>query len=541
MSIFNKVPTNRLSRSVHNLSHENKLSFDFGGIYPVLTELVMPKETWSMNLEQFVRSMPLLSPVMHRCDVKVDAFYVPLRLVWDDFVDFITKGSTGEFTAAIPTISYTNSQPDVPNLNKVFGTGGLADYLNFASVDAIVGSNFSRTVNALPFRAYQLIFNEYFRNESLDSEIPVIKASGSSNLFFGDTYASDPRYFKNFIIQNRGWRKDYFTSALPDVQKGPDVVLPNDVEIERDGNLKLGPMGSQSTLAPGTNELYGQTPAGGSYTAPSIVNTNGQQEFLGYEAGLKGQLEPITIESLRWAEVLSEYYEAQMRGGNRYPEWLSNIWHVRSSDASLQRPQYLGGYRGPITISEIPQTSESNTSPQGTLAGKGVSAGGARIFRKRFFEEFGIVMVTMSVIPKSAYFQGDRRWTLYEDALDFPNPFFGNLGEQAIKNQELYYSGVAATDADTFGYAPRMAEMKFIPDSVHGQLRSSLNYWHLARKFDSLPNLNSSFVKMYADEAARIWPNTVSNNDKLIGELFFKIKAKMPLPYYGVPRLNHNV
>jgi len=262
-----------------------------------------------------------------------------------------------------------------------------------------------------------------------------------------------------------------------------------------------------------------------------------------YKSGLKGtvsQVELPTIEELRYAETLQEFYEAQARGGTRPKEYYLNIWHTRSKDSRLDRPEYLGGYRGPITISDIDQTSVSAATAQGNLAGKGVSAGGSRLF-KYHVPEWGIIMVIMSVQPKSSYYQGTRRWNLYNDVFDFPNPFFANLGEQPILNQELYDDPSDGLNSGTFGYTPRYAEAKFIPSSVHGQFRSTLDYWHLARKFGSRPNLNSAFLHVDPSEVARIFPDQVSSNDKFIGTFFFHVDRKMYLPYYGVPRLIHSV
>lgn len=549
MSIFSSVPVTNISRSRHNLSHQVKASFDPGKLNPIMCELARPGDTWKCRLEQFVRTMPMIAPVMDMVDIKVDAFFVPIRLLWDDFEDFITLGLTGEFTATPPTISYPSFTPTTSNhlntLNPLFGIGSSSDYLNFPSLPFVLNQAHPEIkLDALPFRAYQKIYNEYYMNENLDSEIPVITSSGNTQLIFSPGTNSS---IANFYLQNRGWRKDYFTSALPLPQKGPAVKIPyGDIEISPSVNSSdvEQPMKfktSQPSTQYGTKTMKYFARGSADNEVDTLMNEELMDLFYssGLRAGVTADSLP-TIEELRYAEVLQEYYEANARGGTRPKEYYLNIWHTRSKDSRLDRPEYIGGYRGPLTISDIDQTSQSATTAQGTLAGKGVSSGGQKLFRYHV-PEWGIIMVIMSVQPKSAYYQGYRRWNLYKDAFDWPNPFFANLGEQEIYNKEIYTDPSDNKDDNTFGYTPRYSECKFIPDTVHGQFRSTLDYWHLARKFGSRPNLNSAFVHVQSQEMARIFPSQVDNNDKFVGTFFFHISCKMYLPYWGVPRLLHSL
>lgn len=547
MSIFSQVPVTRIMRSTHGCSHQVKASFNSGPLYPLLNELITPGEKVSCRMEQFIRSMPMIAPVMDRIDVKVDAFFVPLRLIWDDFEDFISLGPTGEFTAEKPTISRDAITPstdaDAAAFNKIFGVGGLADFLRFPTTNRPFVKNVAHVkeqIDALPFRAYQLIYNEYYRNESIDSEIPIVTASGDTPLYTSDS--------ANYGLQKRGWRKDYFTSALPYPQKGPAVKIPyGDIEIKNNGEaMRFGLSSTAAANAPayvGSEDLDAMKFQNSDQSITDYKLGADGNNPLFYKDGLKGELNSSTlptIEELRYAEVLQEYYEANARGGTRYKEYLLNIWHTKSKDSRLDRPEYLGGYRGPVTITDVDQNSASGVTPQGNLAGRGLSSGGAKLFKYKT-SEFGILMVILSVQPKSAYYQGYRKWNLYSDVFDWPNPFFANLGEQEILNKELYDDPTDNKNEDTFGYTPRYAELKYIPDYVCGQFKTTLDYWHLARKFGSRPNLNSAFLHVDPAEVSRIFPNQVADDDKYVGTFFFHMKRRMYLPYWGVPRLIHSL
>lgn len=549
MSIFSSVPITKVSRSTFNLDHENKLSFNFGGLYPILTHTILPGDRASLGLQSFIRTVPLLSPVMHRNDIKVDSFFVPFRLIWPNYEKFL---QCEDPTIKMPKLFCTNSTLK-NQYDSIMGVGSLADYLGFASVpydvltseDSIADIE-DRMMNVLPFKAYQIIYDYYYRSKTLEDSIfddPYYDFLSNDNVALSPS-STDPRV-KYFMLRYRSWRRDPFTSALPDPQKGNPVLLPeSDLSIVPDGNLGT----DQKDVSMRTGDLWTSDNDVRRASAPNPSAEN----VLQYKSGLKvDKTNSPTIEDFRYAEVLEEYEEALARAGagntGSFKEWLLSIWRTLSPDARLDRPEYLGGYRGPIQISEVPQTSSATeSSPQGTLAGKGLSVGGQLLFKNHKFKEPGYLMVIMSVVPKSSYMQGDPREFLYDNCYDFPNPYFANLGEQEVLTQEVNATKALCVDGQqkTFGYNVRNYEMKQLPDTVHGALRSSLAYWHEGRIFDEssfeeLINLNYDFVKMFPQEVSRIFPSS-ENSDKLIGEFYFSFRAKRSLPYYGVPRVGHN-
>lgn len=550
MSIFSRTPVKPTGMMRKRFTPVNTASFNFGGLYPILCKNVMPGDTWKINLSSFVRTVPLISPVMHRNDIKVDAFYVPYRIIWKSAEDWFACDET----VKRPKFGVSNRSL----YDRMMGAGSLVDYFNFgtpssADVEALSIDVTDRLVDAMPMRAYQMIYDYYFRNKAIEDDILSLDPD-----FYGDSdniMVPDSDLSARCVLQMRPWRRDIFTSALPDPQNGPDVVIPQpEMDIESDGpfNFTLNDSTTRESgdvmLNPNQGTLYrssasGDLPAG--YDSAS------------YNKGLKVDQQSIpTMRTLRAANLMEEFEEAMARIGyssstnrsGKFKEWLRGIWNVRSSDSRLDIPEWLGGYRGPITISEIPQTSGSTSdSPQGNLAGKGVSAGGSRIFRKKFFEEPGIMMIIMSIVPKSAYCQGDPREWCYENGFDYPNPYFEGLGEQEVKMSELnclaplYFTDDSGNPYNpTFGYNVRNYEMKSYPDEIHGAFRQSLAFWHEGRMFNwnNFPGLNKSFLKVNPSDVSRIFPST-ENSDKLLGQFFFDITIKRRLNPYGLPKFSN--
>lgn len=449
-----------MKRSKHSLSNYKLLSMNMGNLVPIGVTEVLPGDTMQQATSALVRVSPLINPVMHPVHVKIHHWYVPTRIIWEDFEDFITGGPDGDSQALFPVI---NTGPDG------LGSGTLADYLGIPPLAKDLD------ISALPFRAYSLIFNEWYRDQDLQSELPISIASGT------DTTTN-----KDLVKIN--WEKDYFTSARPWTQKGPEVTLP------------LG------TVAPIVFETA--LPKNGSYlgahdtTFPSslsgAVDSAGNPVTGGQMFSDLSQASAASVSDLREAFSIQRFQEARARYGSRFSEYLAYLG-VKSSDSRLQRPEYLGGGKQTIQFSEVLQTAPGDDDPVGKLAGHGIGAMRTNRYRK-FFEEHGYVLSFMSVKPKTIYTQGiDRHW-FRRTKLDFWQKEFEHVGQQEIYNKELYAVGSAPSSGDdprdaVFGYQDRYDEYRRTPSSVAGQFRSLMNDWHFAREFASMPALNGDFVE----------------------------------------------
>lgn len=513
MKIFDKISINKPRKSVFDLSHERKFSMNMGDLVPVLCQEVIPGDKFRINMEQLVRFMPLVAPMMHRVNVYTHFFFVPNRLVWNDWEKFITGGDKGIDTPLFPVYKNISSSVSVLKGLPYFKYGSLADYMGFP-VKQIQDSTLTTEVpliefSILPFRAYQLIYNEYYRDQNLEDPIIISKASGTDN----STH--------NLIIRKRAWEKDYFTSALPYAQKGAELSIPLPGDVIPVSGSTSGVNPTVGSTASGANE-YG---IGGGVLPGETLEVD------------LTDMTDTTINELRQAFQIQKWLERNARGGTRYIEQILSHFGVKSSDARLQRPEYLGGGKTPVTISEVLQMSSSDsTSPQGNMAGHGVSVGNSNQF-SRYFEEHGMIIGIMSVLPRTAYMQGIPRYMTKTDRYDFYWPEFAHLGEQSVKNQELFWkpNDESYNDSD-FGYQPRYSEYRYISDTVHGEFANTLKFWHMAREFaqSTPPNLNSDFVKCQGDSLKR--PFVVQDDShKLYVQTYCNIKAIRPIPKYGNP------
>lgn len=460
-----------MSRFKHNLGHYKLTSADMGNLYPIGCVEVLPGDTIQHSTSLLLRVSPLVTPVMHPVVVRVHHWFVPHRLVWDDWENFITGGPDGENTKVFPTIVFNNA-----------AVGSLADYYD---VPTAVASN--RSVSALPFRGYAKIFNEFYRDQDLVPELTVDTTDGVDSA-------------TNTTLQTIAWEKDRFTSARLTTQKGDAVTLPLGTTAPVYGTanvaMKLrtngGGTGDMGYSVTSGNTLSPQAKSGtwSDGNDVNIVPSGTSNVF----ADLSGAT-AADINDIRWAFAIQRYKEARLRYGSRYTEYLRYLG-IRSSDARLQRPEYLGGGKQTIQFSEVLQTGVSTSGTPGTgvgiLRGHGVSTLRSNRYR-RFFEEHGYVHTFLSVRPKTLYGNGIPKHLLRTSKEDFWQKELEHVGQEEIQNQEVYSGDSGPTDV--FGYQDRYDSYRREESRVSGEFRSStLNMWHLARIFASDVTLNSSFV-----------------------------------------------
>jgi len=433
---------------------------------------------------------------MHPCHIRIHHWFVPNRLVWANGIDdsweaFITGGHDGLDASVFPTIT--------PNTGSGYAVGTLADYFGIPTgVDDLAHS-------AIPFRGYSLIWNEFYRDQDLQTPL-VIDTTGG------------PDTTTNTTLQNVCWEKDYFTTSRPWAQKGPAVSLPLGTSAPVKTASSSTVTGAQTALqllnatgsVAGANEIYGTGPGGSTlhtYAAAGAPGGSGA-----YPANLYADLSvatAATVNELREALAIQRYEEARARYGSRYTEYLRYLG-VRSSDARLQRPEYLGGGKQTISFSEVLQTGVTTSGTPntgvGTMAGHGIGAVRSNRYR-RFFEEHGYVYSLMSVLPKTMYVNGLPRHFSRTTKEDFWQKELEHIGQQEVKYKEVYWAH--ATPEGTFGWQDRYDEYRRIENSVSGEFRTTLNAWHLGRIFSSDPALNAAFVG--ANPTTRVYQATAAN------------------------------
>ena len=439
-----------MKRSKFSLSNYKLLSLDMGELVPIGVMEVLPGDTIQHSTSALVRASPLLAPVMHPVHVHIRHFFVPYRLLWVGFEDFITGGPDGLNVAAVPQFDSDKA--------GIHANGSLGDYLGLPTT-----FNGNQRLSAFPFRAYNMIWNEYYRDQDLQSELLNLNTGGLD-------------ITSNTTLQRVNWEKDYFTSARPWEQKGVSIQVPvwtNSQNVQM--RYGVTPTVDRSLIANATQD---------SLRLDAVTANNTSVRF-GTQTGLQ-----VSIQLLREAFAIQRYEEARARFGSRYTEYLRYLG-VRSSDARLQRPEYLGGGSQTIQFSEVLQTAEGS-DPVGDLKGHGIAAMRSNRYR-RFFEEHGIVLSLMSVRPKSIYMQGVQR--LWRKAVreEYWQRELQHIGQQEVYNQEISANHNAPDGV--FGYQDRYDEYRRIPSTVAGEFRTStLDYWHMARDLGANPALNSAFV-----------------------------------------------
>lgn len=519
-NIFQQIQVTKPKRNKFDLSHEKKMSLQMGKLIPIFWKETMPGDQFRVTSEIFLRMAPMLAPIMHRVDVTTHYFKVPVRLLWNEWEDFITGGREGTSAPEVPYM-----QTDVmmtANANNV-ATGSLADYLGLPVQNWIDGAGYLNTmgISSLPFRAYQRIYDEWYRDQNVQEPLELSQAGGQADATETNILCT---------LRNRAWEKDYFTSALPWPQRGPEMLMPLSgnstvtykdvslVRLENGGIPGAGELSTQVTGTAGTLRLNGGTASPGRIENIDTVSITSSG---------------TSINDLRTALRIQEWLEKNARGGARYIEQILHHFGVVSSDARLQRSEYLGGGKQAMKISEVLSTVEA-TEPQGNMAGHGISAGRTNGFTT-YCEEHCIIMGIMSIIPRTAYQDGiHREWTRF-NKFEYPWPELAHLGEQEVKQWEVYWADNIVPDTDAWGYQSRYSEFKYAADSVHGDFRTNLDNWHMGRKFAAPPSLNESFIA--ADPTQRIFAVTDEEIHKIYAQIYHHVDALRPLPYFGTPRL----
>jgi hypothetical protein len=533
MSIFSKIEIGKERYNRFNLSHDRKFSMKLGELTPILCIETMPGDKFDYKTSHMARLAPMAAPIMHEVNTYIHYFFVPNRILWDNWEEFITGGKDGQ------------QNPPFPVINTYAEPGSLEDYLGMNNVLVSSPIKPQYEVSAIPFAAYQKIYQDFYKDENLSPEEDVILVNGNNDSQ------------KTFLTQmrNRPWKKDYFTTALPFTQRGPEVELPisgtapiirtgasgkdvnwivggSSVAKNANGVNHVGIQDIQAQYPTSPGSPNGGLVAATSNTPVGIDNTNQLSVNENRFAADLSNAEATTINEIRRAIVLQQWLEKSARAGFRYVEQLLVHFGVQRQDARFQRAEFLGGYKLPIQISEVLQTSSTNSepTPQANMAGHGINAGYSG--KKSFYcPEHGYIIGIMSIMPKPSYMQGIPRHFLRRDRFDFPWPSFAHLGEQPIQNKELYAAS-DGKDEDVFGYTPRYAEMKYHPDTVHGTMKSTLDFWHLARKFANRPQLNTDFI-FSMDDYDHVF--AVADAEQVYVHVYNDIKVARKLPYFGTP------
>ncbi|QCQ84925.1 major capsid protein [Blackfly microvirus SF02] len=523
--LFNEVIYNNIPQNNFPLDHDRKFSMQMGYAVPCKVQEVVPGGTYYSNTSQLVRMAPMLAPLMHRVNVCVHSFFVPNRILWPGWEDAVAS-----------PLDPLNPMPFIKPAAGI-GVGTLADYLGYPT-----GAFNDREFNALPIAAYNLIWNEYYRDQWLQEEINAELIDGNNNATadIGTAWVTKPL--------KRAWQKDYFTSCLPQPQAGEPVTIP----IGGTATIEYNVAATGATTQLRRIGVAGQpAPASSGYVAGNISYSsdgvddallsaltgdplgNEQPINIDNSANLLVNLESATattINDLRVAITLQQWLEMNQRSGDRYIESLRSHFGVAPNDARLQRPEYIGGSKTNISFSEVLQTSSSDAeTPQANMAGHGISLGQGNGY-KYYAQEHGFIISIISVMPDTSYINPTPKHLLNRDFLEYLDPLFANLGEEPVLNREV--QGDHTTPNGTFGYQSKFASYKFNHNTVHGQFKTTLKFWHMSRELLN-PVLNENFIE--SDPTKRIFAVEDEDEDELYVQMYHEDRALLPLPRYSIP------
>lgn len=540
--LYTTIPAPKVPRNVFNRSRYCSLTMPYQRVCPTAVEEIVPGDNFFWSSEVFARLQPMIAPVMTDQKISLHAFFVPLRTLNKHFAEFMFNNKQGNYIGVLPYVtlgwiygivnaftSYSNTKAveiirllDYMNLPFVYKSATTAQQLHNAWLtDNAAFANSTIRVNLAPFFAYTKVWTEYFRDENLVDD-PFDKWIGYgytdvltwTGIQTSMTGTQAIRFMECFMsLRPRAWQHDRFTSSLPFAQRGPDVLLPvtGEFQVHQDGPGEDGDVdwdGQTGTLRVGQDDPI---------------------DLFGDITGVS-----TTINDFRRAERLQRWYENSARGGTRPNEATLAHFGVRTPDATLDRSEFLGGTMQPIVVSEVAQTSETTqNSPQGTLAGKGTSYKSSRLF-KHFFTEHGFVFVFTSALIRPAYWQGVPRVFSRMQRDEYYWPEFALLGEEPVFDKELFVDG-STTEDGVFGYVPRYADYKSALPEVHGDFRSSLDFWINPRKFANKPVLNEEFI--FGNPSKKMFAVQSDYTDSLLVTIRHGVKASRLMPFYGVPTI----
>lgn len=527
---FSMVPRNDIPRSQFQIQHAHKTTFDASYLVPIYVDEVLPGDSMSLSATIFARLATPIAPVMDNLHLDTFWFFVPTRLLWDNWQKFM-----GEQINPGDSISYL-----VPQIvSPVAGYPALTvyDYMGLPTVGQVTAG---QTVSHSAFwlRAYNQIYNQWFRDENLQNSTTVNRGDG-------------PDASTDYVLKKRGKRYDYFTGCLPWPQKGAAVNLPLGTQAPVKGIGTLNQVfGVAGATAWETNATAATTYPFAKVVDNTGVNNTTYIKGTAATGGTPGiyadltQATAATINDIRLAFAIQKLLEKNARGGTRYVEILKNQWGVTPDDARLQRPEYLGGGSTLININPIAQTAPTGatgtTTPQGNLAAMGTSLMQGNGFSQSFTEH-GVILGLVSVRADLTYQQGIRRMWSRSTLYDYYTPTLAHLGEQGVLNKEIYVTGTAAQDNAVFGYQERWAEYRYHPSQITGLYRSTtagtLDLWHYGQKFATLPTLNNTFIE---DSATAVVTRSTAvsaaaNGTQLLADMFFNLKTARLMPKYSVP------
>ena len=546
---FLQIPEMHASRTRFNRDQTILTTFDSGKLIPFYVDEVLPGDTFNVNTTAIIRMTTPKYPVMDDAFIDFYYFYCPNRILWDNFKHFMGEVEETPWTPkkeyAVPeiTIKGTDAAPK-PNERSI---------LDYMGVPTKIKKQFS--INALPIRAYVKIWNEFFRDENVDNAAVLKTDDANVDYVFGDeddVQEAENNAYKGGNLLPVNKFHDYFTSCMPYPQRGPDVNIP------MNGNAAVNIFENQAlTKKKSTNaEMYLNSPATGTNSAepfivnwptaenksnPALINgattSKGTTATAGFLGADLGTVTATTINELRKAIAVQQYYEALARGGSRYREQVQALWNVTISDKTVQIPEYLGGGRYHVNINQIVQTAENDKSPLGETGAMSVTPINESSFTKSF-EEHGFVIGVCCVRHNRSYQQGLERFWSRKDRLDYYVPQFANLGEQPVKKKEIMLTG-SATDEETFGYQEAWADYRMKPNRVSGLMRSNatgtLDFWHYADNYSIVPTLSQGWMMEGKTEIARTL--IVQNEPQFFGAIRVANKTTRRMPLYSVPGL----